>query len=94
MSTEDTVILMEDSEFNEKFNHIITERSGILDMILNLLTECKGRKKLLDMNYANLYFYIVCIQTSVIITSTISAFIQALGTNANIPNNIQFVISL
>jgi len=88
------LLLMDDDEFNTKFNLIKTERSGILDMILELLTACKQHKKLLDMNYANLYFYIACVQTSVIIFSTFSAFTQALGTSVNIPEDAQFIISL
>ena len=85
---------MNETEFKNKIQNIEDERKSCVKLNLSLLTECKDNKKFLDMNYSDLYFYIACIQTSVIFLSTFSAFMQALGSNIYIPDDVQFLIAL
>ena len=83
-----------EEDFINNIRTIKLEGQSCNDLYLSLLSECKDKKKLLDINYKDLYFYIACIQTSVIFFSTVSAFLQALGSTINISANIQFIISL
>lgn len=85
---------MSDSNYSNKYELIEKERLGYVKINKKLLEECKQNKKMLDMHYADLYCYIVYIQTSVIIFSTISAFIQALASQITISSETQFVVSL
>lgn len=83
-----------DKEFEEQLTRINLERHGYVVMNEQLLEDCKNNKKMLDMHYSDLYTYIIYIQTSVIILSTISAFIQALGSTIPISPNVQFISGL
>jgi len=85
---------MEDKTFEEKIEIFENERVGCVTTHSELLKTCKETKRLLDMNYGDLYYYIVCIQTSVILFSTISAFIQALGNFISMPSQVQSISSL
>ena len=86
--------MSDEENFLKNIHTIKLERKSCIDLNKSLLSECKDNKKLLDTNYKDLYFYIACIQTSVIFFSTVSAFIQALGSTINISSNVQFIISL
>jgi len=85
---------MNEDEYNQKYALIHKERNGYVNINQELLDECKHNKKMLDMHYADLYSYIIYIQTSVIILSTVSAFIQALASNISIASQVQFISSL
>ena len=54
------------------------QRGSVVKLFMETLSECKDKKKILDLYYKDLYFYISIIQISVIILSVISAFLQAL----------------
>lgn len=54
------------------------QRVSVVKLFMETLSECKDKKKILDLYYKDLYFYISIIQISVIILSVISAFLQAL----------------
>lgn len=70
------------------------EREGLVQTDLDMLTECKDRRKRLDLNYRDLFHYISFIQTSVIFFSTASAFVQGLESKISIPANVSFIITL
>tara|TARA_B100001123_G_scaffold276742_1_gene307809 strand:- start:2556 stop:3413 length:858 start_codon:yes stop_codon:yes gene_type:complete len=72
----------DDNDDNEKINYILTERKVYIDLLLELLTVCKKTKQRLDMYYNDLHLYHSIVQTSVIIVSTSSTFIQSLFTNS------------
>jgi len=63
---------------NKIINNILTERKIYIDLLLELLTVCKKTKEKLDMYYNNLHFYHSTVQTSVIIVTTGSTFLQSL----------------
>ena len=65
-----------------RINDILTQRTVYIDLLLKLLTVCKKTKQRLDMYYNDLHFYHSAVQTSVIIVSTGSTFIQSLLTGS------------
>mgnify|MGYP001100867275 CR=1 FL=1 len=65
-----------------RINDILTQRKVYIDLLLKLLTVCKKTKQRLDMYYNDLHFYHSAVQTSVIIVSTGSTFIQSLLTES------------
>ena len=86
---------MDDSCNLEETRIIIkTERDYCYKINLELLTQCKEHKKILDMRYDDIYKFLTYIQTSIIILSTISSFIQALGSDIYISDKVQFIVSL
>ncbi len=86
---------MDDSCNLEETRIIIkTERDYCYKINLELLTQCKEHKKILDMRYDDIYKFLTYIQTSIIILSTISSFIQALGSDIYISDKLQFIVSL
>lgn len=66
-----------DSKHNDLLNEFEKDRSGIVATDLDMLTECKNNKIILDIYYDDLEFYNSFIQISIIVVSTIAAFIQA-----------------
>lgn len=70
------------------------ERKGITKTDLNLLTECKKHKIILDIYYDDLELYNSCIQISIICVSTFSAFLQALKNEVDISDDVIFMIIL
>lgn len=83
-----------DTELIKKRSIIKRERDYCVKVNTELLQQCKEHKKILDMRYDDIYKYITIIQTSVIIMSTVSSFIQALGSNIVVSDKSEFVISL
>ena len=63
------------------------QRGSVVKLFMNTLSECKDNKKILDLYYKDLYFYISIIQISVIILSVISAFIQAIQMEVKFPSS-------
>ena len=57
---------------------ILLQRKIFIDLFIELLNECKRIKGKLDMYYVNLHHYYSAVQTSVIIVSTASTFLQSL----------------
>lgn len=84
----------EDDDFKKQIHLLSIEHNSSVKMNTGLLFECKENKEMLDCYYNYLYFYIASIQTSVIVLSTLSAFLQALNSNVVIPVQIQFSITL
>ena len=58
------------------------QRGSVVKLFMNTLSECKDNKKILDLYYKDLYFYISIIQISVIILSVIS-FIYTSNTDGS-----------
>lgn len=83
-----------DPELSKKRSIIKRERDHCVKVNTELLRQCKEHKKILDMRYDDIYTYITVIQTSVIVLSTISSFIQALGPNIELTNDTEFTICL
>lgn len=85
---------VEPSSLEETRETIKIERDLCNKINLELLSQCKEHKKILDMRYDDIYKYLTYIQTSIIILSTISSFVQALGSNINVSNRLEFILSL
>lgn len=85
---------VEPSSLEKTRETIKIERDLCNKMNWDLLTQCKEHKKILDMRYDDIYKFLTYIQTSIIILSTISSFIQALGSDIYISSKIQFIVSL
>ena len=81
-------------DLQEKREIIQTERNFCYKTLLELLVQCKEHKKILDMRYGDIYQYLTYIQTSVIILSTVSSFVQALGSKIYISEKAEFLVSL
>jgi uncharacterized protein YjgD (DUF1641 family) len=64
------------------------QRGSVVRLFMNTLSECKDNKKILDLYYKDLYFYISIIQISVIILSVISAFVQAIQMEVQFPSSL------
>jgi len=73
------------------FDH---QRLGSVKKYLNILTDCKDNKQILDLYYLDLYKYISIIQISVIVLSSISTFFQALPDGISIPNDFILIFTL
>lgn len=83
-----------DETYNKKLTNLDEERKGCVKLNLNMLTTCKINKQILDLYYRDLNTDISMIQTSVIFLSTISAFLQALGSKITLDENTVFCITL
>lgn len=83
-----------DPELIKKRNIIKRERDYCVKVNSELLKQCKEHKKILDMRYDDIYKFITIIQTSVIISSTVSSFIQALSPTIELTKDIEFTITL
>lgn len=83
-----------DETYNKKLTNLDEERKGCVKLNLNMLTTCKINKQILDLYYRDLNADISMIQTSVIFLSTISAFLQALGSKITLDENTVFCITL
>jgi hypothetical protein len=83
-----------DNNHNAELVQFEKERCGIVSTDLNLLTECKNNKVILDFYYDHLEWCNAFIQISIIIVSTISAFLQALQSVTTIPNIVSALIML
>lgn len=70
------------------------QRLGSVRKYLNILTDCKYNKQILDLYYIDIYKYISIIQISVIILSTISTFFQALPKETAISDNFILIFTL
>ena len=81
-------------KYEENLLAFEAERSGHVNLYLNILTDCKDNKKILDCYYRNLYYYISLIQISVIFISTVSAFFQALQTDTGLSQKFISIFSL
>ena len=81
-------------ELINKRSIIKRERDYCVKINSALLKQCKEHKKILDMRYDDIYKFITIIQTSVIILSTVSSFIQALGPTIELTKDIEFTITL
>jgi len=81
-------------DLKEKRFIIKTERDFCKQINESLLAQCKEHKKILDMRYEDIYKYLTYIQTSIIILSTVSSFIQALSSYIHISERVEFIISL
>lgn len=82
------------SDVENTRNIIKIEQNVCCGTIIHLLIQCKEHKKILDMRYDDIYKYLMYIQTSVIILSTVSTFVQALGSKIFISERSEFIISL
>jgi len=85
---------VEPSSLEETRETIKIERDLCNKINLELLSQCKEHKKILDMRYDDIYKYLTYIQTSIIISSTISSFVQALGSNIHVSERVEFILSL
>ena len=85
---------IKDDELLRQIHILSIEHKSSVTMNSHLLSECKEKKEMLDCYYNYLYLYIASIQTSVIVLSTLSAFLQALQANVAMPVQVQSSITL
>ena len=84
----------ENKTFEEVKDIIKNQSAYELQTMVDLLVKCKENKRILDMEYDWIYFYISCIQTSVILFSTLATFVQGLGSNIYIDQEMEYLVSL
>jgi hypothetical protein len=83
-----------DKTFEEVKSLIHQQSVYEMGEIIDLLVKCKENKRILDMEYNWIYFYISCIQLSVILFSTCATFVQGLGSKININQETEYLVSL
>ena len=76
--TVDETVDDESTSIAESIDEILVQREIFINLFNELLNESKRTKEKLDMYYVNLHHYYSAVQTSVIIVSTVSTFIQSL----------------
>lgn len=88
--------IIDDRDWFKQSEYIIfkNELNSLKKINLVVLKECKENKRLLDLKYDDLTHNINNIQTSVILFSTISGFLQATRVQFRIPDDVISIISI
>ena len=81
-------------EYNIDLVKFEQQREGKVKKYLEILTDCKYNKQVLDLYYDDIYYNISLIQISVIILSSIVAFLQALREDVVISKEFVSIFTL